>query len=118
MKKPKHDSKPYRITAKGSETVKSFSQKREGEFAKEIGGRLTPNSGSTPHTKGDVLSTDKMFDLKSTKSNQIIVTVSMLKKLLDDASRVGRDPVLVLDFPNSDLKNKKWICIPIEDFNG
>lgn len=119
MKTGKKPKQSFSLSNRGSESVKSFANKQERNFAKEIGGKTTPASGGTPHIKGDVLNTSKMFDLKSAKtSNQIIVTEKMLKKLLDDAMRVGRDPVLVLDFPNSELRYKKWVLIPKEDFDA
>jgi hypothetical protein len=98
--------------SKKDKNVKTFANAREKKLAKKLGAKLTPNSGSLTHFKGDLFTANELVDLKSTQKSQIVITVSMLQKLVDDAFTMGREPVLVLDFPNSDLVNKQWILFP------
>jgi Holliday junction resolvase len=95
-----------------SKNVKKFANKREKKLSTDWGIKRTPNSGSLTHFKGDLFSNEQVIDVKSTKSKQVIVTTDMLEKLVDDASQMGRDPVLVLDFPNSKLVHKQWVLMP------
>ena len=95
---------------------KKFSISREKHLAKKFGARRTPNSGATTHFKGDLITLGEIVDIKSAKGSQIIITIAMLDKLVDDAFRMGREPVLMLDFPNSKLQNKQWILLPKNAF--
>ncbi len=97
---------------KDQKNVKRFANKREKRLADNLGVKRTPNSGSLPHFKGDLFSDNCTIDVKSTKGEQIKITVRMLEKLVNDAISMGRDPVLVLDFPNSKLTDKQWFLIP------
>lgn len=76
----------------------------------------TPNSGAIAGMKADLFVGDIAIDIKSAlKSNQIIITVSMLKKLIDDALESGKNPALLLNFPQSNLIHKEWIMRPLQE---
>lgn len=110
IKKPKKESKLFSL--KNTESIKKFANNEEKKFVKESGTIKTPASGATTFLKGDSLDANNMYDLKSTKNSQIIITVDMLSKLEKDAFRVGKNPVLVLNFAGKNkLVNSKWYLI-------
>lgn len=110
IKKPKKEKILFSL--KNAESIKKFANNEEKKFAKESGTIRTPASGATTFLKGDSLDSSNMYDLKSTKNSQIIVTVDMLRKLEKDAFRMGKNPVLVLNFVGKNkLTNSKWYLI-------
>lgn len=113
MKKSKHNKGSYKLNS--VETTKDFANKQEKIIAKKIGGKLTVNSGALRFMPGDIYLGKNLIDVKSAKtSKQIIITESMLNKLETDAALKSKNPVLLLNFPNSkELQNKEWIMFPI-----
>lgn len=57
-----------------------------------------------------------MVDVKSTKHDQIIVTVNMLSKLESDAFIHGKIPVLMLNFAKAKNIKTKWVVVPYDKF--
>ena len=97
------------------ENVKDYGNRNEKEIAKEIGAKRTPNSGATPFMKGDMFMGKVMFDIKSTKHNQFILTVDTLAKLEEDAFSNRKIPVLLLNFTNvKKTMSKRWVVIPYD----
>jgi len=115
MRIPKNKVKSFSLLDKDS-NVKKWANKQESKVAKALGARQTINSGVKLFDPADMKLGNNLIELKNAKDQkQIIVTVDMLKKLLAEASRVGKDAVLVLNFPNSDLRIKKWMVLPYDE---
>ncbi len=107
----KNTKKEFSLTDEKS--VKRKANNEEKKASKEIGGFLTPNSGSTPFLKGDFFSGKNMIDMKSTESEQFIITTQILSKLIDDAFVCKKEPVLMINFTKTKkLQKKKWLVIP------
>lgn len=119
MKQPKKDTKKtFSLKDSGivdSSNVKRKSIQQERKVAKKINAVLTAQSGAKLFDPADIKLVDTIIELKSAlKSKQIIITESMLQKLITEGSRVGKNPVLMLNFPVSKLRHKMWALIPFE----
>ncbi len=115
MIEPKNRKPSYKLNAEV--TIKDFANKQEKKIAKDIKGKLTVNSGAKKFMPGDIYLGSDFIDVKSAKtSNQVIITVDMLNKLEQQAALMRKNPVLMLNFPNSNkrLKNIQWVLIPLE----
>lgn len=115
MKIPKNKKQSFSLVNK-DKNVKVWANKQESKVAKALGARQTINSGVKLFDPADMKLGNNLIELKNAKTQkQIIVTVAMLDKLLSEASRVGKDAVLVLNFPNSNLRIKKWMVFPYDE---
>jgi hypothetical protein len=105
---PKKEKKLFSLSDRDS--IKKQANKQEKIIAKKLGAKQTPNSGSTPFLKGDMIKGDQVMDIKSAlTTNSITITVDMLVKLEQDAIRVGKIPILLLNFPHAKgLIHKMW----------
>ena len=112
MKEPKKARSSFGFGNTNS-TTRKFSNKEEKSIQRTVGGMRQPNSGATPFMKGDIITGEYMLDAKSTESRQIIVDERMLQKLESDAMTVAKKPGLVLTFPKCQIRNKKWLLIPL-----
>ncbi len=120
MRKPKKIKKTFSL-GESKESIKKYANKQEKEISNQLGAKLMPASGATPFMKGDmILNTVDLIDVKSTKSKRIIVDEGMLKKLEDDAFRGSKRPLLILNFSNKQFKakNKRWVLMPISEYNN
>ena len=116
MNLPKKRKESFSISSALPEDRKKFSNKEEKKIAKEIGGKRTVNSGAKFFDPADIKIEETLIEVKSAQTQrQIIITVDMLDKLITQANRVGKNPVLMLNFPNSKLRNKKWILVPYDN---
>ena len=117
MKQPKKEAKK-KFSLKdfneiNSSNVKKKSIQQERKVVKKINATLTAQSGAKLFDPADIRMVDSIVEVKSAlKSKQIIITESMLGKLLSESARVGKNPVLMLNFPNSELRNKMWAMMP------
>lgn len=82
-----------------------YSNKQEKKVAKAVGGKQTPNSGSTCHTKGDVLTSGNdggwCFECKvhMEPMNKFTIKKEWIDKNREEAFQMGkRHSALVLDF--------------------
>lgn len=113
MIKSKKDKKGFSLV-KSIEGAKNFGNRQEQKIAKDIGAIRTPNSGATPFMKGDMFKGKIMFDVKSTKHEQFILTTDVLEKLEDDAFKNGKIPVLLLNFTKAKKIAQRWVVIPYD----
>lgn len=88
------------------ETTRKFSDRREKKFAKKFGARTTANSGARWHSKGDLTEKDHLFEVKSTKGDQIAIHKLWLEKIRQEAIKIGKEPILVVDFGTIHLVGK------------
>lgn len=78
-----------------------YSDRQEKKVAKTVGGKQTPNSGSTSHTKGDVLTDTWCFECKVHMESKEKFTIhkEWIDKNREEAFQMGRKhAALVLDF--------------------
>lgn len=80
------------------ENPRKFSQRREKKIAKKMGGKLTANSGARWHSKGDIITKDSLVEVKSTTQASMTVPQLWLDKIWQEAVKVNKTPVVVLDF--------------------
>lgn len=95
--------------------IKLESNKEEKKLAKLMNAKQTINSGAKLFDPADIKLDEYIIDLKTAfKQKQIIINEKMLSKIIVESDRVGKKPLLMLNFPNSKLKIKKWILIPFD----
>lgn len=80
------------------ESPRKFSQKRERRVARQLGAKLTPNSGARWHSKGDMSTAADLIEVKSTAKPSMVVHKQWLEKIREEAIKSSRNPVLVVDF--------------------
>lgn len=111
---PKKEKQNFSLL-NNSINIKLEANKEEKKLAKLMNGKRTINSGSKLFDPADIKLDDYIIDLKTAfKQKQIIVNEKMLKKILSESDRVGKKPLIMLNFPNSKLRIKKWIIVPYE----
>jgi hypothetical protein len=98
-------------------TNRDRATEQEQRVAKRIGGRTQPNSGGTlfAHQKGDLQTTEIVWELKGTIGKRVVVDRHMLHKACADAKRVGKDPGL--QFTIEELPEhipKDWVMVPLD----
>jgi hypothetical protein len=91
-------SKPKWLDKK--ETPRKFSQRREKLIGKRMGALPTPNSGARWHSKGDLSNVTQLIEVKSTEQGSMVVHAEWLNKIRQEAIKIGKDPIIVLDFGN------------------
>lgn len=112
---PKKQKQKFSLNNIDDINIKKVANKEEEKIAKLLGGRKTIKSGAVKFDPADISLADSIVEIKSAlKQKQIIVKESMLNKLLKESMRVGKEPVMILNFSKSDLRIKKWILIPYE----
>lgn len=110
MRQPKKAPKKF-VMGVNNKSIKMQANNAENDIVKVF---QTPNSGSVQGLKTDLFVGNACIDVKTAlKAKQIIVSEDMLNKLLDDALEVNKEPVLLLYFPNSNLRQKKWVIRPL-----
>lgn len=86
-------------------------KKAEVEVIKAFGGRPNLNSGATWHQKGDGRIGRWCLEVKSTGKETFSVTPKIIGKLEKDASAMGRDPLLIVNFASE----RRQVCLVPED---
>jgi len=84
-----------------------MSRLGERATAREIGGKLTPNSGAT-RGDGDVLTDQWMVEEKKTTSKSYRLSVNQLDKTKAQAHAHQRDWVMRIRMPETDLAVVDW----------
>lgn len=81
-------------------TVKQRSRKQEERIAREMGGKVTPGSGSVATAKGDVARTRWGFrvEAKYTDAKSFRLTKDVLEKIRREALSRGENWMIQLDF--------------------
>lgn len=76
-------------------------------MAAEVGGRTTPGSGARWHSKGDVTTREWMVECKRTDKKQYILKAAEMKKLIVEALRDGKQPMMVVD-----MQGERYAVLP------
>lgn len=74
-------------------TTRYFSKIQEKTLAKEVNGRVQPNSGATPFQKGDVKTDEWLFDAKTSMTDKQSYSIKKadLIKLEDERIQMRKD---------------------------
>ena len=80
------------------ESYREKSDKRVRKIAKNTGGHVTPNSGATPFSKGDITYPNHLLEHKMTAKQSYILNKSDLIKIYTEALRASKEPVFMIDF--------------------
>lgn len=78
-----------------------YSDRQEKKIAKAVGGKQTPNSGSTAYVKGDILNDQFLFEAKTHMEpmNKFTIKKEWIDKNREEAFQMGKKhSALVLDF--------------------
>jgi len=95
------------------ETPQERGRRKEKETAKELGGRLTPNSGATPGFGGDFFLGDWLVEHKTSTDNSFRVSVDMMNKIDKEACKQMKKPMLIVE-----LKGKLYCVIDRDYLEG
>jgi len=82
-------------------------KKSEKKVVEKYGGRGNANSGAMWHQKGDGRSRDWCLEVKGTNKDEFKITPVLMKKIEKDASVMGRDPLLIVNF----ARHKREVCV-------
>ena len=74
--------------------------RQEKQIAKELGGKVTKNSGAGWSQKGDIIidSENELAEVKSTEKEQMVLKKEWLKKIHSEATKEGKEPIFIADF--------------------
>ena len=89
-------AKPKWLTEQSSK--RTLSDKKVSKFAKQTGGRPVANSGATLFSKGDIRYENALAEHKYTDKKSYKLNVCDLQKIYQDATKVRKDPVFIIDF--------------------
>lgn len=101
----------------GDPTLKEKSLDQEHRLAKELSFRVQKGSGNQPwpSMKADGTHPSFLFELKRTKASRIAVGQSVVAKIVSEARRVGKEPVLVFTIEGlEDPLPRDWAVIPVD----
>lgn len=98
--------------------TRHYSRKQEKRVATELSGKTTANSGATPFSKGDILSTDCCIECKTLTKPQ--KTHSIKKEWLDTIqnekmSMGKRFGIVVFDF-GTQKASDQYVILKMSDF--
>lgn len=98
-------------------TIKKDSLKQEKRLAQKLNQKyvkLTPASGSTPVTKGDLEIKGKyVLESKATKTKRLTITLNWLEQLNQYGKKFGKIPILALEFKK---QNQRFYILAEDDF--
>jgi hypothetical protein len=80
------------------------SSAQEKRVAKEVGGRQVVGSGSSWRAPGDVKSDTHLIEHKFTDAASFRLTVKDWRQARKDATVVGREPAMIIEFPEAGLR--------------
>jgi hypothetical protein len=122
MAKPDYFSKPVTPARpdyfKDVDRPKQADWKRhEREIAERAGERQVPGSGNQLGSPGDTVGLHFLRDGKATTKAGMSLKAEWLRKIVEQALRLGKTPVLELRFEGAEIPvPKDWVLLPAEDF--
>lgn len=105
-------------------STRYYSDRQEKKVARAVKGRKTPNSGSTPYVKGDVLNELFLLECKTHMSptNKFTIRKEWIDKNREEAFQMGRKyDAIVIDFGDGEnhyLINQKLFLKLLEYLRG
>jgi Holliday junction resolvase len=94
-----------------NQTKRFRSQIQERNLAKKFNGVVRPGSGAFPMLKGDCKTPYYLMEAKRTDKKQMILKTEWLDKIVKEANRTDRLPILALE-----IGNRRWIICEENDF--
>lgn len=94
---------------------KALPTQQERRVATEVSGRRQPASGAFTHAKGDVVSAELLIDAKTTDKS-FSLTQDVLMKLVTQARKRGKIPMLQVDVRSMPESSQRWAVIPYDYF--
>lgn len=82
------------------------SREQERKRAKETGGKVQKGSGSSWRARGDVRTDDDLEQLKYTDKASYSLKVAEWRQIAMDAASQGREPSLIIEFSEFNLRLK------------
>lgn len=79
------------------------SRKQERQQAEQVGGKVQRGSGSSWRAPQDVKGPDYLDQLKYTDKRSYSIKVSEWKALVQDALNHGREPRMIVSFPQEGI---------------
>lgn len=86
------------------------SRRQEERLAKKTGGRRTAASGAFWHQKGDVRTSNVLWECKWTGKTQVTVKASVLEKIHEEAILDGRLPAVAIS-----LNGRNYVILDEND---
>lgn len=83
-------------------------------MAKDLGGRTQPGSGNQWHSKADVKTPDHLVECKYTEKASYSLKAVELEKLLVEAMKASKEPILCIQFCHPKTK-RQFGVLPWED---
>lgn len=96
-------------------STKYASQKHENRIAKAFGTKPVRGSGAGVR-EGDVQTEYIFAECKTTTKNSYSLNLSTLEKLIKQAEKERKKPVLIIEFSAADNIEKDWIVLPLDDY--
>ena len=96
---------------------RKWSQQQEKRFAKAVGGKLTPNSGSRPmpSQKGDFQDDDLLWEHKGSRvESRLVLDATIIGKVYREAHMAGKRPAIGLTLGGlPSPPPQDWVAVPL-----
>lgn len=95
--------------------TRHFSSKQEKQVAKQLNGKVTPNSGATPFAPGDVILDNWLIECKTKvkESDSISIKKEWIEKLKQESMFMGKEyEALIFNFGD----DKNYVILDITTF--
>lgn len=89
------------------QTAQEKGWRFEKKLAKRLGGRPQPASGAFPFHREDVVAGEYLIQVKRTDKQQYTLNMSDLNKLVANAVKAGKSPLLILW-----MGGRQWVVAP------
>jgi len=89
------------------QTAQEKGRRFEKKLARRLGGRPQPASGAFPFHREDVVAGECLIQVKRTDKQQYTLKVSDLNKLVVNAVKAGKSPLLILW-----MGGRQWVVAP------
>jgi hypothetical protein len=103
--------------AKSTIPTRRASARQEKKVARQLGGKVQPNSGATDYYKGDVITDDMLIECKTVMKSQ--KTVSLKKEWFDKNEQerfAAKKDYCALVFDYGD-NGEQYIAMTLRQFN-
>lgn len=94
-------------------TKREESDVHEASVMQILDGRVHRGSGSSPNLKSDGHTKELQVECKMTRQESLSIKVEWLKKIMMEALRVRRVPMLALRFSVLGFQKEDWALVPL-----
>jgi Holliday junction resolvase len=96
--------------------MNDIADRHEKAIAMALMGQRVSGSGSQWHSKGDVITDTELVECKATRSKSYSVGVDRWNKITDEATTVGREPVMAVRLADVNRKPVDLIVITLDRY--